>query len=79
MANFLDATILIMKPKRIILLRHAESEGNIDKNIYKTKPDYALNITEKGIKQSKLAGEFLPSGNHNLQSEAFQPIPVRVV
>lgn len=48
-----------MKPNRIILLRHAESEGNVDKSIYKTKPDYALNLTPKGILQSDEAGRKL--------------------
>jgi len=45
-----------MKPKRIILLRHAESEGNVSKEIYKTKPDYAVNLTDKGKLQATEAG-----------------------
>ncbi len=48
-----------MKPKRIILLRHAESEGNVNKEIYKTKPDYALNLTEKGREQATHAGSLI--------------------
>jgi len=46
-----------MKPKRIILIRHGESQGNIDINQYITVPDYALNLTPKGIEQSRQAGE----------------------
>lgn len=46
-----------MKPKRIILIRHGESQGNIDINQYITVPDYALNLTPKGIEQSKRAGD----------------------
>src|SRR6478609_5739123 len=45
-----------MKPKRIILIRHGESEGNIDKTIYNQKPDYALLLTEKGKQQAAAAG-----------------------
>lgn len=45
-----------MKPNRIILIRHGESQGNIDINQYITVPDYALNLTPKGIEQSKQAG-----------------------
>src|SRR5688572_5140871 len=45
-----------MKPKRIILIRHGESEGNINKGIYAEKPDYALDLTEEGIKQAHNAG-----------------------
>ncbi|HXD10863.1 MAG TPA: histidine phosphatase family protein [Anaerolineales bacterium] len=45
-----------MKPNRIILIRHGESEGNIDKEKYQTIPDYALNLTHKGIEQAQSAG-----------------------
>jgi len=45
-----------MKPNRIILVRHGESEGNIDKEKYQTVPDYALNLTPKGIEQAQRAG-----------------------
>ena len=45
-----------MKPKRIILVRHGESEGNLDKAIYADKPDYALLLTETGMKQASNAG-----------------------
>ena len=45
-----------MRPKRIILVRHGESEGNLDKNQYESVPDYALNLTPKGIDQARQAG-----------------------
>ena len=45
-----------MRPNRIILVRHAESEGNLDRRNYQTTPDYALNITEKGRSQSVSVG-----------------------
>jgi broad specificity phosphatase PhoE len=48
-----------MKPNRIILIRHGESEGNIDKGQYLTIPDYALNLTPKGINQARQAGKEL--------------------
>ncbi len=46
-----------MKPKRIILIRHGESEGNIEATSYETIPDYALNLTENGRGQALEAGE----------------------
>lgn len=46
-----------MKPKRIILVRHAESEGNVDKSIYAHTPDYKVPLTENGEQQSVLAGQ----------------------
>lgn len=47
------------KPKRIILIRHGQSEGNIDKAIYRNKPDYAVELTSEGRKQAFLAGQEL--------------------
>src|SRR5205809_4385442 len=59
-----------MKPKRIILIRHGESEGNTDRNVYSQKPDYALLLTSKGMQQAANAGKCLVElvGNENLQS-----------
>jgi broad specificity phosphatase PhoE len=46
-----------MKPKRIFLVRHGESEGNVNKDLYKVKPDYAYELTEKGREQALVTGE----------------------
>jgi broad specificity phosphatase PhoE len=48
-----------MKPNRIILVRHGESEGNIDRNTYAVKPDFKLMLTEEGKQQASEAGEKL--------------------
>lgn len=48
-----------MHPKRIILIRHGQSEGNSEPCIYKNKPDYALELTQNGIKQASEAGKQL--------------------
>jgi broad specificity phosphatase PhoE len=45
-----------MKPKNIILVRHGESQGNANKEIYKEVPDYALLLTSKGKEQAIQAG-----------------------
>ena len=50
-----------MKPNRIILIRHGESEGNLDKDKYRTVPDYALNLTPRGIEQAQAAGHEIKS------------------
>ena len=50
-----------MKPKKIILIRHGESEGNADRSIYERKPDYALELSEKGVQEARTAGEELKS------------------
>ncbi len=46
-------------PKRVILFRHGESEGNVDLDIYRTKPDAALRLTPKGQAQAVEAGKKL--------------------
>lgn len=46
-----------MKPKRIILVRHGESEGNADLQVYQSIPDYALELTELGKAQARDAGK----------------------
>ncbi len=48
-----------MKPERIILVRHGQSEGNVNKEIYKEKPDYSVLLTPKGHEQAKNVGEEL--------------------
>ncbi len=45
-----------MKPKRIFLIRHGESEGNANKEIYRKTPDYAVRLTSKGKYQAANAG-----------------------
>ncbi|MEA1989184.1 MAG: phosphoglycerate mutase family protein [Pseudomonadota bacterium] len=59
-----------MKPKRIILVRHGQSEGNEDSLNYETIPDYALNLTPKGQEQAIGAGKEILSiiGDGNIQA-----------
>jgi broad specificity phosphatase PhoE len=48
-----------MKPHRIILIRHGESEGNLSKAVYGQKPDYTLELTDLGRQQAERAGQAL--------------------
>jgi len=43
-------------PKRLILVRHGESEGNVDHSVYRHKPDNALHLTARGRQQALAAG-----------------------
>ncbi len=45
-----------MRAKRIILIRHGESEGNLDKSRHHTVQDFALKLTPAGIEQARQAG-----------------------
>ncbi|XP_077219181.1 phosphoglycerate mutase-like protein AT74 [Tasmannia lanceolata] len=44
-------------PKRIILARHGESQGNLDNSAYTTTPDYRIPLTPLGLQQARLAGQ----------------------
>lgn len=43
-------------PRRIILVRHGESQGNLDGSTYATTPDNKVPLTELGMEQARLAG-----------------------
>jgi phosphohistidine phosphatase SixA len=43
-------------PKRIILVRHGESQGNLDMSAYTTTPDYRIPLTPLGAEQARSAG-----------------------
>ncbi|MCB5163722.1 histidine phosphatase family protein [Streptomyces bambusae] len=47
------------RPRRIVLVRHGESEGNVDDTVYEREPDHALRLTETGRAQAVVAGEQL--------------------
>lgn len=49
----------LLKPKRLILVRHGESQGNVDQKIYASVPDHALHLTERGWAQAQCAGREL--------------------
>ncbi|KAJ8493286.1 hypothetical protein OPV22_015007 [Ensete ventricosum] len=44
-------------PKRIILVRHGESQGNLDMAAYTTTPDCRIPLTPLGVEQARTAGE----------------------
>ena len=44
------------RPRRIVLVRHGESEGNHDDTIYERVPDHALALTERGLRQAEATG-----------------------
>mmetsp|Transcript_21154 Transcript_21154/g.39765 ORF Transcript_21154/g.39765 Transcript_21154/m.39765 type:complete len:337 (-) Transcript_21154:65-1075(-) len=44
-------------PLRVILVRHGQSEGNIDKTLFRTKGDNLMELTELGSKQAVAVGK----------------------
>lgn len=47
------------RPLRIVLLRHGESEANVDPTIFEHTPDHAIGLTARGKDQARTAGERL--------------------
>jgi broad specificity phosphatase PhoE len=45
-----------MRPEKIILIRHGESEGNADNSLYQTTQDFALKLSPNGVLQARQAG-----------------------
>ena len=45
-----------MKPSKIILIRHGESIGNVNRQVYAEIPDYKLTLTSKGKQQAEECG-----------------------
>ena len=44
------------KPNHIIIVRHGQSEANVDRTLHAHKPDYRMNLTPAGHEQAKAAG-----------------------
>ncbi|KAJ5163774.1 Histidine phosphatase superfamily clade-1 [Penicillium coprophilum] len=47
------------KPRMIILVRHAQSEGNKNRDIHQTIPDHRVKLTAEGHRQAQEAGRRL--------------------
>jgi broad specificity phosphatase PhoE len=66
--------------KRLILIRHGESESNVDKLILQTKPNHLIELTEKGRQQALDVGktlldpEYWGSGDHLIVSPHIRTI-----
>jgi len=44
---------------RIFLVRHGESESNVDRSVHKVKADHAIGLSEKGKEQARQAGKVI--------------------
>jgi broad specificity phosphatase PhoE len=48
-----------LMPKRIVLIRHGESQGNVDRNLYSRVPDSLIELTATGYEQGAACGRLL--------------------
>ncbi|CAM9658412.1 unnamed protein product, partial [Hapterophycus canaliculatus] len=51
------STRRVIKPERIIIVRHGESLGNLDESTYVHVPDWKIPLTKKGFGDGQRAGE----------------------
>jgi broad specificity phosphatase PhoE len=58
-----------MRPKRIILVRHGESEANLDAGRHASVPNHKICLSEAGRRQALAVGEALRQlvGNESIQ------------
>jgi broad specificity phosphatase PhoE len=54
-------------PNQVILVRHGQSEGNVNEAIYAEKPDSEISLTKLGWEQAKMAGRALKQEIFNRQ------------
>jgi broad specificity phosphatase PhoE len=50
-----------MRPKRVILIRHGQSEGNLHRKITESVPDHLIHLTAKGREEALECGRRLKS------------------
>ncbi|RZC56584.1 hypothetical protein C5167_015449 [Papaver somniferum] len=48
---------IIPRPRRIILIRHGQSEGNVDESVYTQVPDPKIGLTKKGVVEAEECGK----------------------
>uniref|UniRef100_A0A7S2UN69 Uncharacterized protein n=1 Tax=Attheya septentrionalis TaxID=420275 RepID=A0A7S2UN69_9STRA len=46
-------------PSKLVMIRHGQSEGNVNETLYATKPDNAMRLTKLGWDQAHMAGKAL--------------------
>ncbi|KAG6545687.1 hypothetical protein Mapa_012872 [Marchantia paleacea] len=56
-ADSLSSLAYALRPKRIILVRHGQSEGNVDESAYTRIPDSKIALTEEGWNQAISCGK----------------------
>jgi broad specificity phosphatase PhoE len=42
--------------KHIYLIRHGQSQGDVDQAIYRETPDHAIGLSDLGVEQARAAG-----------------------
>lgn len=51
-----DKQLIPVFPRRIVLLRHAESDGNVNKKVFEHTPDWQIELTDDGVNHAETTG-----------------------
>ena len=62
-------------PNRLILVRHGQSQGNVNSKVYETTPDNQIHLTAKGFQQATKIGQVLHSVVGSQESIRFYVSP----
>ncbi|GAV76113.1 His_Phos_1 domain-containing protein [Cephalotus follicularis] len=54
-----DTIVRPPRPRRIILVRHGQSEGNVDESVYTRVPDPKIALTDKGKAEAEHCGKII--------------------
>lgn len=60
-----------MRPDRIILVRHGQSQGNVDKTIYENTADWSIKLTDLGHEQAEQAGRNIVQFTHQEPTQFY--------
>ena len=60
-------------PSKLILIRHGQSEGNVDESLYATKPDNAMGLTKLGWEMARMAGKILRGDDKEKKNGLLPP------
>lgn len=66
-----------MKPKRIIIVRHGQSQFNADRSVRSTIPDFQLEVTNEGMEQAWQLGQELAENWVGTDSYGFWHSPFK--
>jgi broad specificity phosphatase PhoE len=60
---------------KILLIRHGESQGNVDQGIHRIIPDHEIALSSRGKEQALIAGEIIKSFYEKTYGDLLKEVP----
>eukprot|EP00010_Vexillifera_abyssalis_P001121 CAMPEP_0201563122 /NCGR_PEP_ID=MMETSP0173_2-20130828/79708_1 /ASSEMBLY_ACC=CAM_ASM_000268 /TAXON_ID=218659 /ORGANISM="Vexillifera sp., Strain DIVA3 564/2" /LENGTH=329 /DNA_ID=CAMNT_0047977765 /DNA_START=677 /DNA_END=1663 /DNA_ORIENTATION=- len=67
-----------LKDKYVFIIRHGQSEANVDYAVLKTKADHSIALTPEGIKQAKISASHLMAKLKSIYQHDLNRMPLKV-